>query len=240
MNCQTVQTLMPFRNRTGELSSDDADRLERHLAECSECSGLAARGQPFDRAVARAMNAVPVPGDLRSTIELAMVVESARVWRRKLARWSVVAVAALVFLAVGLGWWNSKVTFWPEQFVQDADHNFILLANGSRDSAEEYFRGQGLRTQLPSDLDYTLLANLTVTEYSGKNVARLDFQRGAARCVVYVLPRRDFRLPRAAARDVAGSQCTVDVIDADGGYYYVMVFMGGGNRQMFLPQAVVG
>ena len=240
MNCNTARSLLPYSRVPGELAPDDAAELSRHLTACSACAALALHEEEFDRSVSRAMKAVVVPADLRERIGTRLAQETGRIWRRNLLRGVATAAAVLLVVSLGLGWWNSKSAFLPEQFIQDADHNYILVVNGSRESADEFFRRNGLRTGLPEDFDYSLVSNLMVVEFAGKNVARLDFQRGAARAVVYVLPKREFRLPRDSSREVAGSQCSVEVVDSSSDYIFVIVYMAGGQRQMFLPQAVVG
>lgn len=241
MDCRTARLLMPY-SRPGELPAEDAEALARHVDQCSSCRALVAAEQSFDRAVAKAMTDVPAREDLRGQIGVRLAQESARVWRRHLLQVATAASILLVALVLGFGWWSSKIDFEPEQYIEQVEEpNFVRINNSSLESAEEYFRSRNLKTELPRALDYSLLKQLEVAEMKGKPVARLDFARGEARAKVYVLPKRQFRVGKNAAREAIGSNCTVEVDDSSSrDYLFVIVYFGGGNRQMFQPQAVIG
>src|SRR5262249_35463934 len=123
--------------------------------------------------------------------------------------------------------------------TQDADRNFILADNRKLDAAIEYFRVNGLTTELPRELDYDLLTYLEVASFQGKRIARLDFQSANRnRMPVYVLSQKDFRLARQVA-EVMGSRCRVEIVEGPKDYLYVYIcFDNQVRRDEFMPKRV--
>lgn len=240
MECRTARLLLPYLQTPGELPVEDAQAIEQHLAVCAACRGRVESDRKFDRAIARAMGDVAIPAGLRDDIRIRLAQENARVWRRGLARASAIAAGLLLVASIAFGWWQSRIVFSPEQFVQEQDQQVFLEFNRSLESAEEYFRSHNVRTELPRDFDYNLLQMLAIVEMKGKPVARLDFARGDARARVFVLPKRDFRLQKDTPFEVMGSRCTLEVIDASPDFLFVIIYTGGGDHQMFMFRAIVG
>jgi Protein of unknown function (DUF3379)/Putative zinc-finger len=241
MDCRTARTFLPYTHSPGELPAEDAEAIAHHLANCSDCRAFAASERSFDRAVAKAMMDVAVPEGLSERIHVRLAEENARVWRRQLLRVAAAAAVLIVAITVGFALFNSRVAISPEEFVSAEDTILVNKFNFNADSVVDYFRSQhDLRIEVPRDLDYSLLTDLEVVKWKGKLVARLDFQKGEARAKVLVLPKRDFRLGKDAGKEAVGSACNVEISDGPGDYWFVIVYSGGGNRQMFLPQAVIG
>jgi Putative zinc-finger len=234
MNCRTARTLLPYLKPPGELPAEDADALTHHLANCADCRALVESDAAFDRAVGRAMADVTVPEGLSERIHVRLAQENARVWQRNLLRVSAAAALLLAALFGGLAVFNSRVPITPEEFVSLEDRLFVNKLNFDANSVVEYFRSQrGLRTDVPRDLDYSLLLSLEVVDWKGKQVARLDFQRDQARAKVLVLPKRDFRIGKDVATILEGSSCSVEMSDGPGDFLFVFIFFNGANRQMF-------
>lgn len=241
MECKTARLLLPFLRTPGELPPEDVQAIETHLAGCPECRAAVKSEAEFDRAVAQAMVDVAVPAGLQDAIRTRLAQENARVWRRRLVRVSAVAAGLLLVVSIALGWWQSRIVFSPEQFAAEQDQQFIIELDRRLESAEDYFRGQNLRTELPRDFDYGLLQSLEVVNVKGKSVAKLQFVNGEAHAKVFVLPKRDFRLKQDVPPDVIGSHCTVEVINTSPDFLFVIIYTGkDSNRQKFLPQAVIG
>src|SRR5262245_32133614 len=107
MDCSTARLLLEIeRPRLAELDSAEAAALERHLAECPECSRIARAARVTRERFGVAMRAVPVPAGLRERV-LARLDTEARNRGRKSwlrSRWSAVAAAVLFVVALGFLW----------------------------------------------------------------------------------------------------------------------------------------
>jgi hypothetical protein len=247
MQCNTIRLLLPYLDQPGELGDADSVYIEHHLATCASCRETVARDRAFDASVARAMSGVEVPSVLRNQLA-ARLAENDRGMRqrRRVARGSTLAaLAALVVLGLSfpLGWWTPRVDITAELLLQEDFGDQLYVMNRSVDSAEGFFRNRGLKTELPRDFDYSLLVNLGVANLKGREVARLDFQAGAGRAQVYVLPRRQFNVPGAnpANFSAPGSGCSVEIIDSGRDYIYVVVLYGDATTlQMFQAKGLVG
>ena len=239
MDCRTARLLLPYASSPTELAEEDAAEFAAHVGACQDCGAIASREQSFDRAVGNAMNAIEVPAGLREAIHTRMAQEHARVWRRGLL--PAAAVAALLFLTafIGYQWWNAPIEVSPDQLVAEQGPWNVGAFNDNFQTATEFFQARRLRTALPDDLDYKLLLNLDVVEFKGKPVATLDFQKGQARAKVYILPKQKFRFPKNSPREISGSGWTIEVTDGPGEFLTVIVYFGGGTRQMFQIQGGV-
>jgi hypothetical protein len=104
----------------------------------------------------------------------------------------------------------------------------------------EYFRKQGMVAEIPDDFDWSALAWREVAEFKGRQVARLDFQRGEAKAQIYVLPKSHFRLEKNAPLKYESSRCTVEVVDVSKDVLVVIVYQSPATRQHFQKNAIVG
>src|SRR5436309_1837901 len=108
MECRDAQFYLRLKRHhaTGgdELGVDVTASLDGHLATCPACSADARAASSFDRAMASAMCAVPVPAGLRDHLIAHVASKQGAILRRKLSRGAVAAAAAvvLVFLALSV------------------------------------------------------------------------------------------------------------------------------------------
>ena len=101
MQCRDAQFYLRLRRHAGdELGVDVTVDLDRHLAGCPACATDARGAEAFDRAVAVAVRAVPVPAGLRDKLLTQASVHHGTAIRRKVYR--VAALAASLFFGVGL------------------------------------------------------------------------------------------------------------------------------------------
>src|SRR5205085_10030638 len=106
--------------------------------------------------------------------------------------------------------------------------------------AEAFFPAPGFPTVVPTEFDYRMLSRLDVVNLNGKDVGMLEFTNGPNRAKIYVLPRRDFRAAKNAPESMVGSHCAVEIVEFSKDYYFVIVYFGEANRQLFKPQGIVG
>ncbi|HLN31542.1 MAG TPA: zf-HC2 domain-containing protein [Gemmataceae bacterium] len=104
MNCEQVQTLLS-RLHDGELDAPERVPVEAHLKTCPVCSAKLIAMQEISEAAAHWSEPEP-PGDLWERLEARLGAGSpAPASRRRfIARFRRVALAALVLLAVAIGW----------------------------------------------------------------------------------------------------------------------------------------
>src|SRR5262245_60990410 len=108
MDCKTARLLLDVAHPRGaELEGDEADLLERHLAECAECGPHARAERRLDAHLGAAVCDVPVPAELRDRILGGLRADrAARVRRRGLRYAGRLAAAAVILLVVGVWWWT--------------------------------------------------------------------------------------------------------------------------------------
>src|SRR5438067_12236471 len=83
MDCKTARLLLDFaRPRAPEVEPDDADALDRHLADCPACAALAGDERRLDDALGRAMRQVAVPDRLRQQVLNRLEADRAEWYRR--------------------------------------------------------------------------------------------------------------------------------------------------------------
>jgi hypothetical protein len=145
----------------------------------------------------------------------------------------------LLILSFSLGWWSKRGEIDATQLLDAEDLQFTAIwVNPSRELADQFFQSRNLRTETPADFDYRFLSNIDVVKFNGKDVARLDFANGPNRMKIYVVPKRDFRLAKDAAES---SHCTIEVVESPSKkFWFVIVYHGEPNKQLFMPRGVVG
>jgi hypothetical protein len=203
MDCRTARQLLPFARRgAAELERADLEVLERHLADCSECSLQAEAERAADGVFAQAMRAVPIPAGLQQRLVLKLT--HAR--RRFYLRWGVRCGAAAAALLVAFLFYYRA---YPEQIDE-------LVYSGAREQLNfpgplaepappppsvgpfrstkdmlEHLRALGSSVELPPDIadnwDFRFLRFATVENYQGKPTAVLGFQKGNAKAKVWLL-----------------------------------------------------
>jgi hypothetical protein len=216
------------------LEAAELEELEAHLAECPDCGPLAQVERQMDNRLAHAMQAVPVPQDLRGRV-LNRLQSDRALQARKRQRWiAVPAAAAVLLIAVGLGWKLLQKPA-PIDVEYPADSLFALTFNPQPQVLEDYFRAEGIRTVAPADANYRLLRDYTVASFQGKQVPRLLFTDGKNNTYVYILPARDFDVAGAMRDPVrVGSGWRAEMRqDPSGNYGYLVIYIGEEPLKVF-------
>lgn len=195
MDCQHARLLLEFaRPSTRELEPSEANQLQDHLRECSQCAHAAEMERHVDNTVGRAMRAVPVPLGLRERL-LKRVSAERDAWYRK---WLVrgVAVAAALILAVWLGhaWWSSR--------LPGVDWATVKNDQELRDAAqvEDWYHLRRVSMAAPPGFNYEFLNAYGISLFQGQHVPHLVFvaperdRTPATITHVYVLSDRQFDL----------------------------------------------
>jgi hypothetical protein len=227
MECRDAQFYLRFR-RPGrdELDADVASEVDQHLGACSQCSAEAGSIRSFDAAVGRAMQAVSVPAGLRERLVASVSAKRGAILRRKAYR--VVAVAASLLLAVGLGFGiltKSRPALDTSSLAYRSD------SVGDPDAAErdvrEWLHREGLPPDLPEPFDYRLYFSHGWEEVQGRHVPVVQFREinGPGFAKVYI-----FRSTQFKTTDVPDSQSsfcqTRSYANRAAGITYVVVFTG--------------
>src|SRR6516225_8528657 len=110
MECKLAQILIPFAETPQEISAEDRQAFEEHLARCPECGAMVNRERAFHGRVSRAMMDLAVPDGLRAQIHTSLAIDRSRVWRRKLIQTSAAVAAALLLALFAWSWWNRPRT----------------------------------------------------------------------------------------------------------------------------------
>jgi hypothetical protein len=233
MECRLAQILVPFAETPQELSVEDRQALEEHLAHCPQCGALVSRERAFHNRISRSMMDVPVPGGLRAQIHTSLAIDRSRVLRRKLIQ-SAAAIAAVLLIALaGWSWWNRPQTV-DLTSVGALEEQQV---GTSPDQVAYVFNKQGLPIDWPPDFDPDLLRDELKVEFMGHRVPRLIFQRGEGMAKVYVLKKSQFRFPKDADRRWMGSKgCSAEVIETSD-YLFVVVYIGNVDRQHFVTHS---
>jgi hypothetical protein len=188
MQCRDAQFYLRLRRHAGdELGAEVSGDLDRHVAGCPACAADARSAASFDRAVARAMTAVPVPAGLHDKLMTLASAHRGGVIRRK--AYQVAALAASIFLVAGLSFGiftatrpridgNTIVTS-TDRLVQDPDG-----------ALRDWLIAQKLPDQLPEPFDPDLLFHLGKETVQGKDVPVVLFRhrtdpRGFARVYIF-------------------------------------------------------
>jgi hypothetical protein len=242
MDCKTARLLLHFAGPpAAELDADAARALDAHLGDCADCRDLAESDRAFDAHLGRAVRDVPVPDRLRAALLTRLGAERDAFYRRMLVR--AAGAAALVVLAVGLGWyWLNRP---PEVTLND------VLATAERKSEKEvtaWLKGIDPRLQAPPRFNYEMLATYGFAEVGGRRVPVLTFAHSfhgvdekapAAWARVYVLSDRRLDLDtlrqQVEASGVTGVHAKVLAEDAPPGVVYVVV-LSGADLDSFLEQ----
>jgi uncharacterized protein DUF3379 len=187
MQCRDAQFYLRLRRHAGdELGTDVTGDLDRHLAVCTACATDARATASFDRAVAQAMAAVPIPAGLRDKLLTIASAHRGGVIRRKVYR--VAALAASVLFVTGLAFGvfsSSRAKMTGEAFVVSQDRIFEDPEGALRD----WLIAQQLPDQLPEPFDPSLLIVLGTEKVQGKDVPVAVFrhprERGFAKVFVF-------------------------------------------------------
>jgi hypothetical protein len=221
MQCRDAQFYLRLRRHSGdELGAEVSTDLERHLAGCPTCAADARTALAFDRAVAKAMYAVPVPVGLREKLLTQAAAYRGGVIRRQVYRFA--ALAASVFLVLGLAFGLFTITR-PKLDI----NGLLTRADKQRENPDEALRqwlaDHKLPTQLPLPLNTDLLISLAMERVQSRDVPVATFHHptepGFAK--VYFFPPGS----RIDARGVQNAQSSMTVarIVVSQGVTYVIV-----------------
>jgi hypothetical protein len=110
----------------------------------------------------------------------------------------IAAIAAIILIAVGIGWYLRPLPAVTKGDLADFGEN----ARGMDEAqAEKYFADRGLKVEVPRDLDYQYLRQMAIVQFKGQRVAKLWFRNETdrdrpARAEVIILPHATFRVDK--------------------------------------------
>jgi hypothetical protein len=229
MECRDAQFYLRLRRHAAdELGPDVSAPLEGHLATCPACAADARAAVSFDRAVASAMRAVPVPPGLRDQLIAHVASRQGLILRRKLYRSAVAAAAAVVLVFLGLGVFSStRPRVDTQSLVERGDDQM----SSPPESTRKWLAEHRLPDRLPRPFDYDLLVSHDDVLWKGSAVPVITFRspNGDGFAKVYVF-RHDGRFDLKGIQDAQASRVAAEVIsDEANGVTYVIVHTGGPN-----------
>jgi hypothetical protein len=234
MDCKLAHTLLPFAETPRELSAEDRQALEEHLAQCPQCGAQVNRERAFHGRVARAMSDIPVPDGLRAQIHTSLAIDRSRVWRRRLTQTAAAVAAVLLIALVGWSWWNrpQAIDLTSIGMVEEQQ-----VGTSPDQVAHVFDKRHDMRIDWPPDFDPDLLRDEQIVDFMGHRVPRLIFQRGDGMAKVYVLKKSQFHLAKDAERSWMGSKgCSAEVIETRD-YLFVVIYMGDVGRLHFVTHS---
>lgn len=247
MQCPEAQMYLRLRKPgRDELGPEVSVELSRHLAECSVCAAEARTGEAFDQAVAAALRTVPVPAGLRERLHARAAAYRGAVVRRMIYR--LTALAAAVFLAVGLGLGllAPRTAFDTAALVHDTDEQL----RDPEGSLRAWLTGLGVAPELPpppgetDPFDPELLVSLGRERVRGLDVPVAVFRHPTGRgfAKVYVL-RSAGEFDLRALADAQGSLTLARVVTDPSrprGVAYVIVCTGPDFKPFLRPRPASG
>lgn len=212
MECRDAQFYLRLRRHAAdELGSDVTASLNDHLAGCEACAAEARNTASFDRLMAAAMQAVPVPSGLRDRLVTQGAKQQGAAFRQKAYRGGALVGAALVVIALGLSLISStRPKVETDTLVQVADEQL----NNPEASTRKWLAEQKLPDRLPvPDLDYDLLIFRGYEDVKGKKVPVVVFRssEGSGFAKVYIF-RHDGEFDRKDIRDAQASHAGAKVV----------------------------
>ncbi|MBI3408562.1 MAG: zf-HC2 domain-containing protein [Planctomycetes bacterium] len=190
MECSSARLLLNFQ-RPGELDADERQAFKQHLDICPDCAAQSRSETQLDRALARAMQAVPTPASLR-----ARILANLRPRRPVPLPW--IAAAACLLLALGVGtfvWLNHRPQFDHNSFMTEMD-----MKSGDFDTVLAVFHGEGIPVAIPPQFNPSYLGFYDTQIVQGRKVAHLLFHfpgnndNRPAIAHVFVLPKSTFNI----------------------------------------------
>jgi hypothetical protein len=229
MQCRDAQFYLRLRRQAGdELGTEVAPDLDRHLAGCPGCAADAGRAASFDRAVASALRAVPVPAGLRDKLLAQSSTHHGAVIRRKVYR--VAALAASLFFTVGLAFGvfsasrpkidPTEIAMLHDEQMQDRDGRIL----------GQWLTARKFPGQLPLPFDPSLVVGMGSEQVQGTEVPVVTFahptERGFAKVYLF---RTNGAYNLELLRDAQASHTAAIVINDQQqfrGVKYVIVHTG--------------
>ncbi len=239
MQCRDAQFYLRMRRHAAdELGPDVTAPLDQHLATCPACAADARAVESFDRALASAMVAVPVPAGLRDRLVTHAATVQGTALRHKVYKVGGLVTAALLLLGVGFGvFTNTRPAVDANGLVERNDEQ---LSN-PQESTEKWLAAQKLPDKLPLPFDYDLWVFCGFEEVEGRKIPVVVFRspQGSGFAKVYLFPH-DGRLDLKGLQDAQASLTSAKVFvsqESRRGVTYVFVHTGGPNdglKQFFL------
>jgi len=235
MDCSTARLFIPFHRPGGrDLDGPEAADLDSHLAQCSECNGLAMTQDRLDQCLGKAMRAVEVPRSLRGQILERLAARPTR--KPRWIAYSVRGLAAAAAVLLAVGWF---VFYNPVRRPLDAEAIFVsfnLSRPAQQDEVNAQVRQLGARAGSPGFVNYAFLTGSpslailpgTQDDKSPVKVPQLVFQRGDRHAVVYVVSRKAFRLEEPS-NPTDGYTYRLEVVQPEGSEFAYLVLYTGPN-----------
>jgi hypothetical protein len=152
MECRDAQFYLRLRRHAAdELGADVTAPLDSHLATCSLCGAEARAAVSFDRALASAMRAVPVPSGLRERLITQAARAQGVALRNKALRAGGMVVAAILIIGIGFSLYSTT------RPVVDSEKQVALAERQHKNPktyTREWLAEQKLPEDLPWDFDY--------------------------------------------------------------------------------------
>lgn len=203
MDCQAARLLLWFkRPQAKELSLDDEAALARHCAECPECDRFARLFAQENRALGRAVRAVPVPPGLKESLLASVNFAAATHASARRALWRRAAAGLSLDLLVGIGlflfWlWSPPPPFHLREMEWFGHSRFSLPVDSPAANKiewlESHFGNQGAWARVPSALrdvwDFSCLSTAYVEDFTGGKVGVAEFKKAGGHAVVFFLPK---------------------------------------------------
>lgn len=229
MECRDAQFYLRLRRHASdELGPDVTAALDAHCAGCEACRADARAAASFDRAMASAMKAVPVPAGLREKLFTQASAKQGAVLRRKLYRAAAALAAAFLLGGIALGVF---VNLRPKP-----DLNKWANEENSEGATELWLAQQKLPDRLPLPFDYDLYLYRGHEKVEGKDVPFVLFRsrEGSGYARVYIF-RDDGRFDLKGLQDAQASSATARVVGQDQfrGFTYVVVYTGPELNRFF-------
>jgi hypothetical protein len=234
MDCRDAEFYLRLRHPgRDEFEPEVAAALDRHLAGCSACFAAERLLTGFERAVAKAMKAVPVPGHLRDQLFAAAGARRGAQLRRRAYRLAAAAASLLVTAGLAVGLYSAT--------RPQPDAEGIVLAGDEladpRQAAEmvkRFLDDERLPPlPLPDQFDYGLFFHAGIEKVKGREVPVITFHEHHAPGWVKVYAFRDTSFDTKSLRDAQASHCTAKVYPARAagtayasGVTYVVVHTG--------------
>ena len=154
MQCRDAQFYLRMRRHAAdELGPDVTAPLDAHLAACPACAADARALVSFDRSLASAMRAVPVPAGLRDRLITTAAGKQGAILRHKVYKVGAMVTAALLLLGIGFGVFTHTRPQADAEALVKANDEQVSDAEGS---TRRWLAAQKLPDELPLPFDYDL------------------------------------------------------------------------------------
>lgn len=237
MDCRDAQFYLRLRRHAAdELGGEVTGELLRHMAHCPACATEARTLAAFDRAIATAVQDVPMPPGLRSRLIAHVSARRGAALRRKAFRYAGLAAALLLSLGVAYGAYRSTRPHLDTAALADEAQR-LDSPQLAEETVAKWLAGQNRPRDLPRPFDYDLYVFHGTERIQGRDVPVVVFRESTrsvlgraapnpkGRAKVYIL-RADDTFDTRDMKPAGNSNWTVDVIRDRPGFVYVIVHTG--------------